>query len=721
MRAGSASSGIRRVALLLALAAVLLGPDPGVGQVIPDTIPPPPDTIPPVADSIPPDTTSIPGDTIPPVADTIPARPDSLSLDRMDPDSMEARAQVEDSLAAADSIAPADTLPAVQLPEFSPVLPSGFETGVWSWDRDAILGARAVTLAELVAEIPGTVLLRGGDYGAPVSVSAFGAGGERIRVFRDGLEVLPLEGSTPDLARVGLGGLQSVRVVRGVGELRIELETLWAAGGRPYSLIEAGTGDLNTNLFRGTFSHPRAVGGILSLAMDRVDTQGPFGQEPGSSTGGWIQYARGIGSRGAVMVNFTKRSSNRGALFTPESAGRTDWSLRTRWTLPKGLLADVFYASSQLDTDEENGFDFEPEKRTRAGAILSYGSPWVRGLARVQQLSGEGLPERSAFLELSGSMESIGGVAGEAEWEDWGERSISRTRLRAWTKPLWGLSLFAETGSGEWGLPYLPPPVLEETTDPEDGGTEEPDPEEPAEPQPSVLPGPRFTESEGTRFGLSYRWRGLQLSGARLNVSADSLFLLGLPPDRGGITLDEVDLPSSSLPGGTRDGFEVSGRIPLYPRGFALQGAYQWWDQAEGVWTTPEDSLASPEPVPEGERPWRYLPGRNYQASLNFHDTFFPTGNLEVWFDLGVAGRDPMVVPFLESVDLTGEEGETTLLPTTVPFYQSWFVRLQIRVVTVRVFFMWENFSTRQRNQDFPGRVLIPSRSLYGVRWTMWN
>jgi hypothetical protein len=166
--------------------------------------------------------------------------------------------------------------------------------------------------------------------------------------------------------------------------------------------------------------------------------------------------------------------------------------------------------------------------------------------------------------------------------------------------------------------------------------------------------------------------------------------------------------------GGTRKGYEVSGRIPLYPRGMALVGSYQWWDQPEDVWTVPDDSLGTSEPLADEKIPWRYLPRRNYQASLSFHNTFLPTGNLEVWFDLGVQGRDPMVVPFREEVD-------DFVAPITVPFYQSWFVRLQIRVVTVRAFIMWENFTLRQRNQDFPGALLPATRSLYGVRWTMRN
>ncbi|HAB30003.1 MAG TPA: hypothetical protein DCE19_04715, partial [Gemmatimonadetes bacterium] len=93
-------------------------------------------------------------------------------------------------------------------PKILPVISSGmgpsYGLAVWSWDRDALLSTRALTLAELVALIPGVITLRGGDYGTPVTVMAFGAGGGRIRVFWDGFEWLPLDGGVPDLARIGL-------------------------------------------------------------------------------------------------------------------------------------------------------------------------------------------------------------------------------------------------------------------------------------------------------------------------------------------------------------------------------------------------------------------------------------------------------------------------------------------------------------------------------------
>ena len=639
------------------------------------------------------------------IPDTLRTPPDTLETP---PDSMDVLFPQEDQEAPADSLQPQDTIPALQLPPLVHPTPAGWQTGVWEWDREGILASRANTLAELVGEVTGAVLLRGGDYGMPTTVSAFGAGGDRIRLFRDGIEMVPLEGSTPDLTRIGLAGLRSVRIVRSVGELRIELQRVLGEEGRPFSLVEAGTGDLNTNVFRGTFAHPRAFGGSLSLALDRVDTRGPFGREPGSGSGGWIRYGHGIGSRGSLLIDYSHMSSDRGDLYAPASVSRKDWSVRSRWSLLPGLVGDLFYAASSLATDSLSGFDFGLESRRRWGAVLSFENARVRAISRIQRNSGEGLSEKSAFLEVAGDLGPFGGVSGELEWEDWGEKTVSRKRLRAWTAPLFGFSLFGERGSGTWGLPYLadrPPSVSDSLQGEEDVPA--------TDTLPQALPGPRFSEHEGSRIGVGYTWRGLRVAGARVSVASDSLFLLGLPPDRGG----EV------RPGGTRKGFEVSGRIPLYPQGFALVGSYQWWDQAEGVFASQPDSAgqgggSSEEPLPEEEMPWRYLPRRSYQGSLSFHDSFYPTGNLEVWFDLGVKGRDPMTVPFSEAVETSGG---SISVPTLVPFYQSWFVRVQVRVVTVRAFIMWENFTVRQRNQDFPGRILPPSRSLYGVRWTLWN
>ena len=127
--------------------------------------------------------------------------------------------------------------------------------------------------------------------------------------------------------------------------------------------------------------------------------------------------------------------------------------------------------------------------------------------------------------------------------------------------------------------------------------------------------------------------------------------------------------------------------------GFALTGAVTLWDE-----------------------PARYLPERSYNAAIVFHDVFLPSGNLEVWGSLGVEGRDPMQVP-LPDPDQPPESGSVS----TVPFYQSWYGFVQVRVLTVRIFVGWDNFTVRRNNQDFPARELPLTRATYGVRWTLFD
>ena len=85
---------------------------------------------------------------------------------------------------------------------FEFTMPDGWETGVWSWNQSEIMATAANTLAELVAEVPGMIVLVGGDYGTPAALSAFGTGGGGVRIFRDGFELPPLGGGVADLARI---------------------------------------------------------------------------------------------------------------------------------------------------------------------------------------------------------------------------------------------------------------------------------------------------------------------------------------------------------------------------------------------------------------------------------------------------------------------------------------------------------------------------------------
>ncbi len=633
-------------------------------------------------------TPSLPG-TAPASAqdpDTVPAKPDTV---RVDIPPLATDTVVPQDGTAGDTVPPEPVV--TLLPPLPDAVEPGFERGVWTWDRADLLSTRALVLEELLAQVPGVVPLRGGDYGAPRTVSAFGGAGGRIRVIRDGVEVIPL-GGAPDFSRISLAGVERVRVERHPGELRVELTGLRVDDPRPYSRVEAGTGDLDTNFFRGTFSHPNAFGGGAAVSLDRIDTRGRDRREPASATGGWIRYQRAWGERGlAAEVHRTTTDLDfEAGGFTPEVT-RTDWVLRGRSRLARDWTAHAFASRTQWEGKTEGGeadsilFDGD---RDQFGAGVRREGPLLAGAADVRFLRGEGLPDWTADAEVRLALPALGGAAASAAWEGWKGEGALRLRLRGWTEVRAGLSAFASIESGEAGVPFVrstfPAPRAEDGEEEQDGdeGGEEGEDAGPATPT-----GPVLSDRSALRAGLRLGWRGVELEGAWIRLDAEPLVSLGLP-------MDSADL---GLPGGTATGLEVQGRVPLLLLdSLRLEGWWQGWD--EGL---------------------RYLPRHNYDARISFHDVYLPTENFELWAVVGVRGRSPMevAVPAEAAPAFRAGPGGGAL----VPFDQSWYARIQVRVVTVHAFVQWENFTIRRNRQDFPDRLLPKTRAMYGVRWTLWN
>ncbi len=590
---------------------------------------------------------------------------------------------VVDSLALGalpDSVS-ADTI-FYNLPRFEGEVPDGWGTGVWSWDHRGIMVSGANTLAELVAEIPGLIVLAAGDYGTPLAISAFGSGGGGVRVFRDGFELPPLEGGVVDLARIGLAGIRRVRLERGMGQLRLELWSLEHDDGRPYSLVEAGTGDLGTNIFRGTFADPTALGGSVGLGLERVDTRGPRGQEKGNRTGSWLRYQLHRGDDAGLAFDFRTMGTESELSDFASPITRTDWALRGRVRLAEGVVGEAYTGKSSHKVDDvREAYELEGGSRSQRGLRLglSRSGLWARG--EYRRFGGDDLPASRIDLTGGASRPGVGGVSADLARGSWADKSTSSTRVRAWTEPLLGVvSLFGSWESGTYGSRTMP--LLDVVPPPDstaDEGADLPEAEE------DVTPGPLFgiTDRRATRLGAALSWRGVSLSGAVLEVESDSLIPLGIEPDRG----------SPFLAGTQRAGWEVWGRIPTFWKSLRLEGSLQQWDE-----------------------PGPYLPEQIYRGALVFHRTYLETENFELWWKIGVRGNSPM------SVHILGEEDEEGLRSLEiVPFYQNWYGRIQIRIVTVQIFIGWDNFIRRPNLQSFPGRVLPITRTWYGLRWTMWN
>lgn len=557
-----------------------------------------------------------------------------------------------------------DSLRVVNLPVLpAPAAREPERMGVRSWDREALLFAPGLSLADLLRDVPGLRILQAGDYGAPFALAGFGAAAGRVRVFQDGIELLPLEGGVVDLSLIGLSGLDGVRVVRSLGGTDIELESRRFEDPRPYTQIEAGTGDLDTNFFRGTFALPRAPGGSLLLTIDRIDTQGRENDDPGTVNGVLARYTLSPSDRFGVDITLLKRSAER-SVYEPLARDRTDWSGRIRFAPTSAVTLGAFAATSKITTEDSLQVGNVRQVGLEMGWAGESGA--VRSSAR--RLDGDGLPTWTLDASATVRSERAGGAAASVRRESWEGQSARRLRLGGWTAPLLGFSLFAEVDRGGSALP------ARGWTHPADsafGGF-------PSDPQ-------GIDERATTRWGVAFERERVVVRAARVRVDADSLYRLGLPFDAG----------EGAVPGGVRSGWETEAQIPLLLfDGLSAFGSGVRWEE---------------------EMDWPYAPRLQYQAGLRFHDTFLPTGNFELLVELGVRERETMLV--FGPSDPTS--GEATLI--SVPFHQSWFARLHMRIVSVQLFVLSENLSVRGENQDFSERLLPQTRTYYGVRWGLWN
>lgn len=578
---------------------------------------------------------------------------------------------VADSIAdqVADSVSP-DTI-FHNLPEPRQRVPAGFATGVWSWDRHAIMASGANTLGELFERVPGLIPLLGGDYGTPQAMSAFGLGAGGYRVVRDGLELYTVDGSVADLQQIGLAGVERVRLDRSMGRMEVEIRTHRYDDGRPFSVIEAGTGDLDTNLFRGVYADPTALLGSVAVGLERIDTRGRGVQreEGGNRTGSWVRYQYHFGDRAGIGLDYRRVGSQTQVVQYAPEVSRTDLMLRASWRPVGGVVLQALTGRSSLDREPLVDSSFTgvggSRRQHSVRLALERGPAWLDGTYRLFE---GGLPTRR--IEVAGGLASArwGGASGRFERASWQGTVATSTGGRVWLRPIEALTLFGAWERGDFGAragpvadgpPRPPLPLVE-----------------------GIRPGRRVvTEREGLRVGASLSLLGVTLGGAALYSYSDSVAPLGL----------ELDSGAPTAAGAHRNGFETVGVLPLPMEGLTLEGSYQWWDE-------------------EGP----YLPSRIYRGSFEFHRVFMDSGNLEVWGSLGVRGHDPMLTFAPEGT----EEGPDVV---RVPFYQSWYAHVQVRVVTVRLWLGMDNMTFRRNLQMYPGRTLPFARSFFALRWDLWN
>jgi hypothetical protein len=558
-----------------------------------------------------------------------------------------------------DSIPPPPSL----LPPLETGRPTGWAQGVWEWDRDDLMRRPDLSLLDLLERIPGVVPVRADLTAQPEAGAIFGAAAGAVEYIVDGFALDPLTSPTFDPSRISLLALRRVRVERRVTGATVRIQTLAPDDGRTKSVIEAGTGDYSVNVFRGIFLPPRVFSGALGLGFERLAADGFV---PGSAnhTVSWLKWTWAQDSLG-VQVEYRHSTMNRTGVGEAVVSGRTDWAVRARGALGP-VTAEAYSGATSLEDEpgEEGGTvvrEGTPQVGLRLGTALEGAVP-VDALVSYRFRDHPRLPGHEATLDVRARPAAWLTLEGGAKQGWWSPGdNTGRWNARAVLGPWLGAEVFGEVVRG--GPPLGAGPEL-------------------ALPPPVDSASFRVTR-DGVRAGLRYSLGQLDIGGAVLQVSADTVYPFGLP----------MESEWAGLQGGDVQGIEAMARLPTGIDPITVQGWYVGMDAPEQ---------------------WLYLPRHHWRAGLVYHHLPLPSGNLELFVRLEHVFRGAMSVP--AAADSAGAPPYTR-----VGAYRSTDLELVIRVLTVRAFLRWYNVEHRLEREDLPGFTKPGQHILWGVKWEFWN
>jgi hypothetical protein len=626
--------GALLVALLLGCVAAVTPAAPLPAQA-PDTLRPMQDTVP-----LPPQPVPVPADTVEAVPnDTVP--PPAVP-----------RAGLPPGAVVTDTVPEEAPPPAPpSLPPLPPAGPVGWATGVWEWNRQDLLRLADLSLLHLLERIPGITPVRITSVGQAEAASVFGSTAAAIRYEVDGFVLDPLIAPTFDPSRFALSALESVRVERRVTGATVRIRTAAPVEPSAYSLVEAGTGDYRTNLFRGTFMAPGVLGGALALGFESLGSQVLQG---GSSAllGGWLKWTWSRDDSG-IQLEFRQSDMTRGGAHAPLDGSRQDWVVRARSRI--GPIVAEGYAGATAVEDYVGDIvvrEGSPQGGVRLRSDLAGPIP-MEATAAVRLRSHPRLPSQDlevAAWAYPAPWLAVGGEADHARWSEGDPTGRAGVTVRA--GPLVGLTATAGLFRAAERLAEVD--VL------------------------SPGPGPGLQVArEGARAGVEFRRGTLRIGAAAVRASADPATGFGLP----------YDTALHAVPAMEATGIEAVAHIPTLWGPLWFEGTYVGMG------------------VPAG---WPYFPSEQWSAALVYHHLPLPSGNLEIFARAEHALRTRMAAP------ATGGW-------TAVGAYRANNLELTIRVMTVRAFLRWQNFTNRPLQQDIPGFQRPGQHVLYGVKWEFWN
>jgi hypothetical protein len=221
----------------------------------------------------------------------------------------------------------------------------------YRWTRKEIDASGALTLGDLLDQIPGVTGFRSGWISSP-QVSAYNGDVSRIRVFYDGIELDPLDArlkNVPDLSTIQIATLDEVAVERGPNELRVYCRSWSVDKVTPYTEADVLTGTSSTNLYRAYFGGRLKNGLGIQVAATQYNNTGPFGGGGQNTTlFGRFGWSNGTWSFDAVGDRY-----QRGRDATVVAAPDPFEPIPTQTTLPdlESTRTDAYLRAAYGDPD----------------------------------------------------------------------------------------------------------------------------------------------------------------------------------------------------------------------------------------------------------------------------------------------------------------------------------------------------------------------------------
>ena len=254
------------------------------------------------------------------------------------------------------------------------------------WTRDSLFATGALTLADLLENLPGVGVYHAGWIAAPATAAYMGAF-RHVRVFMDGMEYRVLDpraGGVLDLTQINLWSAEEVAIEQTATEIRVHMRTWRARITTPVTRTDIATGDQQTNLYRGFLARRWDNGAAFQFGAQQYGTTPPSAFGNSSDQLGLVGRIGWAGKRWSVDGFMSRISRHRGVIIGDENPGdsipsvesaRTDAYVRGGYGDPdtSRVWGQVIASTSKYNWIGNRTFSFA-NPRTPAESAFTFSS-----------------------------------------------------------------------------------------------------------------------------------------------------------------------------------------------------------------------------------------------------------------------------------------------------------------------------------------------------------